>query len=65
MVTQLDSPDGKPRKDPGRPSPTFVETDDRRNLGSSRPPTPGQDPGAEPGRAEPDAGPDSAPRRGT
>ncbi|MDT0138028.1 hypothetical protein [Acidovorax sp. PRC11] len=64
MVTQLDSPDGKPRKDPDRPSPTFVETDDRRNTESPRPPTPGQAPGAEPGRTEPDAGPDSAPRRG-
>ncbi len=27
MVTQLDSPDGKPRKDEDRPSPAFVETD--------------------------------------
>ncbi len=27
MVTQLDSPDGKPRKDDDRPSPALVETD--------------------------------------
>ncbi|MDA8520211.1 hypothetical protein [Acidovorax sp. NCPPB 4044] len=32
MVTQLDSPDGKPRKDPDRPSPAFVETDDRTRI---------------------------------
>ncbi|XDF37090.1 hypothetical protein RBH89_08565 [Paracidovorax avenae] len=48
MVTQLDSPDGKPRKDPGRPSPTFVETDDRRSTETTpRPPSHG-------GAAEPD-----------
>jgi len=27
MVTQIDSPDGRPRKDPERPSPDLVETD--------------------------------------
>lgn len=27
MVNQVDSPDGKPRKDLGRPSPALVETD--------------------------------------
>ncbi|WP_311221185.1 MULTISPECIES: hypothetical protein [unclassified Acidovorax] len=27
MVTQIDSPDGKPRKDTDRPSPALVETD--------------------------------------
>ncbi|WCM86358.1 hypothetical protein [Acidovorax sp. NCPPB 3576] len=27
MVTQVDSRDGKPRKDPDRPSPAFIETD--------------------------------------
>lgn len=27
MVNQTDSPDGKPHKDPDRPSPAFVETD--------------------------------------
>ncbi|AVS61649.1 hypothetical protein C8241_07920 [Paracidovorax avenae] len=42
MVTQLDSPDGKPRKDPGRPSPAFVETDDRRSIEKKpRPPSHG------------------------
>ena len=65
MVTQLDSPAGKPRKDPGRPSPTFVETDDRRNTESSRPPTPEGDTGADPGRTDPGAGPDAAPRKGS
>ncbi|RYF06720.1 MAG: hypothetical protein EOO31_09040 [Comamonadaceae bacterium] len=29
MATQIDSPDGKTHKDPDRPSPAFVETDDR------------------------------------
>lgn len=28
MTNQIDSPDGKPRKDPHRPSPALVETDD-------------------------------------
>jgi CBS domain-containing protein len=28
MVNQTDSPDGRPRKDPNRPSPALVETDD-------------------------------------
>ncbi|GKS85646.1 hypothetical protein AVMA1855_15860 [Acidovorax sp. SUPP1855] len=27
MVNQVDSPDGKPRKDPDHPSPALVETD--------------------------------------
>lgn len=27
MVTQLDAPDGRPHKDPDRPSPDLVETD--------------------------------------
>ncbi len=63
MVTQLDSPDGKPRKDPDRPSPTFVETDDRRNTEKTGTPTPeGDAERTRPGAGE--SGPDAVPRRG-
>jgi hypothetical protein len=34
MVNQIDSPDGKPRKDPNRPSPSLVKTDDAHKAPS-------------------------------
>ncbi|MFD1836836.1 hypothetical protein [Paracidovorax cattleyae] len=51
MVTQPDSPDGRPRKDPDRPSPTFVETDDRRSI-DKKPHPPSHGEAAEPDRKE-------------
>jgi len=59
MVTQLDSPDGKPRKDPDRPSPTLVETDPAMQRMPPSQPAPPKDPdqssdqAAEPGRTRP------------
>ncbi|SFE22960.1 hypothetical protein [Paracidovorax konjaci] len=56
MVTQLDSPDGKPRKDPDRPSPAFVETDDRTRIDTPDGPAPahkGPSPDRDPGGAPP------------
>ncbi|KAF1043619.1 hypothetical protein [Xylophilus sp.] len=41
MATQIDSPDGRTHKDEDRPSPDFVETDDRPKKETSdtlRPP---------------------------
>lgn len=47
MVNQIDSPDGRPRKDPDKPSPSLVETDPSLPV---PPPvsTPGSDPSSTP-----------------
>ncbi|MDR6214426.1 hypothetical protein [Paracidovorax wautersii] len=48
MVTQLDSPDGRPRNDPDRPSPDLVETD---TASKEKLPGYGQDAGRRPAPA--------------
>lgn len=53
MVTQLDSPDGKPRKDDDRASPSLVETDS-----GAKPMTPAYQPHPDKERDQAPSGPD-------
>ncbi|GKS97991.1 hypothetical protein AVKW3434_01405 [Acidovorax sp. SUPP3434] len=61
MVNQVDSPDGKPRKDPDRPSPALVETDPAMQRMPQKRPVPQNE--AEKGDVAADSGKPSNPLR--
>lgn len=62
MATQIDSPDGRPHKDPDRPSPDLVETDTASKEGL---PGYGKTAGQQPAKAyEPQQTPEERDRSG-